>query len=240
MNVISRIVALVAFLLAAASAQADIIRDSTGYPANPEWVNGGHVMYSYINGGNYQVTGLVGLNLTQATSIDDLRGVMSGGSGFNWATSIVSIRINIHSSLAALAATPLVGNVYSATNVSIENLSGGVPSLMVGNANSFGWSNYWVDLGFTHFVLPAGNYIMSTVFHINSGFVGWTETLHDFGMPSDALAVFTLPGQVFDYRGLNGYTTGNAAVQITTHSVPEPGSLILLLGAALLGRRRRI
>jgi hypothetical protein len=239
MNVISRIVALVAFSLAAASAQADIIRNSTGYPDSPEWVNGGRVMYSYQNGDTYIVTGFRGLSLSQVTSIDDIAGVMAvSNPSFNWSTNILSIRINIFSSEVAFAANPLLGDVYTTTGVSISNIVGTAPPAW-GGVNNGGWTNRWVDLGFTPFVLQPGTYITSVLFSITSGFLSWTETLHDFGLQGDITANGLNQGVFTEYVGANGYTTGDAAVRITGTPVPSPSSGALLLTAFLTSLRRR-
>ena len=238
MKTLSLIVALMAFTFAAASAQATIIRDSTGYADHPEWVNGGKWMYSYQNGANYQVTGFRGLSLTQATSIEDIQGVMAASNpNFNWATGITNIRINIFSSEAAFAANPLLGDVFTQTGATIGNLSGTTPPAW-GGTNLGGWANRWVDLDFSPFTLQAGNYIASVLFTVNSGFLSWTETKHDFDLQGDVTALMGTPGY-FEYPNVNGYTTGDAAVRITGSIVPSPGSAAVLLCGATAGLRRR-
>ena len=234
------VVALAAFtLFGSSSASADIIRDSTGYPANPSYTNGGRVMNSYISGNNFVATGFRGLNLTQATSIDEISGVMAASNtSFNWSTNIQAIRINIFSSSQAFGANPLLGDVYTTTGVSIENIVGTTPPAW-GGVNNFGQTNRWVGLGFLPFTLQPGNYITSVVFTINLGFISWTETLSDFGLRGDIGAAGGGGGQFFEYSGAANYTTGDAAVRISGTVVPEPGSLALLLGSGITASRRR-
>ena len=223
---------VVAFTLSGSSvACADYL--ATGYP-DPGMTNGRPRMASYRDSGGYATTGIrlsfvepvrvTGISMVGATSIFDPLDmnpdivVHSGGGGL--------------SREEAFAASPFVGNAITISNVYIANhmpfgtSAGGVPT-------------FFVQLGFTPFTLPAGDFILSVP--VTRQLSPWSYQESTMQLGTAILADSGSPGSFFEWNSLPGYSTGTPAIDINWHTVPSPVSaMVLALGSLRsLGRRRR-
>jgi len=208
--------------LAARTYETVTVRDTAGYPDEPQWVNGGYLMsvrYNTGQGNAYNSTG-IRITVKEPTMIDRIAGVMGSGGTNVFTSPTTKIHLNIFSNeelFGAHSPSPSspydVGDVYCDKEVSFI-LTDGLPPPLWGGQNAVGMNNRWVEFGFKPFLLQPGYYILSIQVY-SGGLISWTETLNTFGIPSDIGTASSIHPEWVAYLDFSSdYTTGNPAVLI--------------------------
>jgi len=205
--------------LAAQTYETATVRDTTGYPHDPQWVNGGDVMsvrYNTAPGNNYNSAG-IRITVTQPIMIDRIAGVMGSGGTNVFTSPTTTIHLNIFSNEDLfgehIPSPHNVGDVYSDTDVYFI-LTDGLPPPLWGGQNALGVNNRWVEFGFEPFLLQPGSYILA-IQVFSGGLIAWTETLNPLGIPSDIATGSSFYPDWIEFLDLSSsYTTGNPAVLI--------------------------
>jgi hypothetical protein len=199
---------------AALHAGAGLLRFATGYPSqaatagNPGLVSGWQSPPVLT----YAITAFE-LTVTQQTRIDQFACV-----GNTPTPQLHPFRVIVHSSLAAFAANPLNGNIYSST---AWNINSQQPFGAGAGALGMAWNYYTlVNPPGADIVLNPGTYAI-TIYRDNN----WRFADSDIDLGTDWAATNSFPGQIFPWE--SGAPSGTAAIDVYGRFVDCPADLNL-------------